>query len=201
MRNVNCTGLAVLVGATLLAAGCGSSSSTNTTSASTPTAADGSGAAGGAQLPPPSTAALFKFASCMQAHGVSNFPDPGPQSANPSGSPQPAFAVPKGLASSPQFATAAQDCRSIIPQPSPAQIAAAEHQRELDALGFSECMRNHHVSGFPDPTAQGRLTGEMVTAAGIDLHAPAVISAAYACIPASHGAITAAAIQRAVHGT
>ena len=59
-------------------------------------------------------------------------------------------------------------------------------------------MRDHGVNNFPDPTAQGQLTLEMVSAAGVDLQAPSVRSAALACVPASHGALTKAAVERAL---
>jgi hypothetical protein len=40
----------------------------------------------------------------------------------------------------------------------------------------------------------------MVTAAGINLHQPKLLSAGLTCVPASHGLLTPAAIERAVHG-
>ena len=45
------------------------------------------------------------------------------------------------------------------------------------------CMRSHGVGRFPDPTAQGQLTVEMVQAQGIDVHSPAVLQAVQACLP------------------
>ena len=62
-------------------------------------------------------------------------------------------------------------------------------------------MRNHGVNNFPDPTAQGQLTLGMVSTAGVDLHAPSVRSAALACVPASHGALTTAVVERALAST
>jgi hypothetical protein len=56
------------------------------------------------------------------------------------------------------------------------------------------------VAGFPDPTSQRQLTVAMVKAAGVDLHAPAVLTAAKGCIGVSHGAITPADVERAVNG-
>jgi hypothetical protein len=67
-------------------------------------------------------------------------------------------------------------------------------------LAFARCLRSHGVPDFPDPTSQGRLTVEMVTAAGVDLHAPVVLTAAKVCLPTAHGAITGADVARAVNG-
>jgi hypothetical protein len=52
---------------------------------------------------------------------------------------------------------------------------------------------------FPDPT-QGELSPQMVTAAGIDLHQPAVLKAGLACRSVTHGLLTRAAVERAVNG-
>jgi hypothetical protein len=64
-------------------------------------------------------------------------------------------------------------------------------------LSFARCMRSRGITAFPDPTRQGQYTLSMVTAAGVDIHAPAVKAAAMACIPASQGTVSAADIQRA----
>jgi len=61
-------------------------------------------------------------------------------------------------------------------------------------------MRDHEIPKFPDPTAQGQLTLKMLATAGVDLHAPAVISAAKSCLPSADGAITAQEVQRALNG-
>jgi hypothetical protein len=56
------------------------------------------------------------------------------------------------------------------------------------------------VSRFPDPTAQGDLSVEMVRAQGVNVHAPAVLQAVQACLPASHGALTRAKVRAAIGG-
>jgi hypothetical protein len=61
-------------------------------------------------------------------------------------------------------------------------------------------MRAHDITEFPDPTNQGQLTLEMITSAGVDLHAPALLTAAKACLPASNGLITGADVERAING-
>jgi len=104
---------------------------------------------------------------------------------------------------SPAFKSAQTACRAILPTPSSAdsaELADQQHAREEHVLAFAECLRSHGIADFPDPTSQGRLTLDMVRAAGVDLQAPAVLTAAKACIGTSDGAVTAAEVQRAIDG-
>jgi hypothetical protein len=71
------------------------------------------------------------------------------------------------------------------------QVAEQERERGPRVLAVARCLRTHGVPDFPDPTVQGQLTKEMVTAARIDLQAPAVLAAAKICLPKANGAITA----------
>ena len=48
-------------------------------------------------------------------------------------------------------------------------------------------MRSHGFPSFPDPTSSGQLTHEMLANAGINLHQPAVLQAADACVGVTHG--------------
>jgi hypothetical protein len=77
----------------------------------------------------------------MRSHGVPSFPDPNAQGG----------IVVNGIESgSTAFRSAVNDCRHLLPnggQPTPAQQAQALAQ----ALKFSECMRSHGITGFPDP--------------------------------------------------
>ena len=59
-------------------------------------------------------------------------------------------------------------------------------------LAFARCMRSHGFPSFPDPTSTGELTHEMLANAGINLHQPAVVQAADACVGVTHGVITKA---------
>ena len=59
-------------------------------------------------------------------------------------------------------------------------------------------MRSHGLIRFPDPTAHGDLSVEMVRAQGIDVHSPAVLQAVQTCLPASHGALTIAKVRAAL---
>jgi hypothetical protein len=57
--------------------------------------------------------------------------------------------------------------------------------RNENALAFSECMRAHGVSGFPDPGATvsdaGNMVGGVAIPSSISLQAPVVASALHSC--------------------
>ena len=114
------------------------------------------------------------------------FPDP-----NSSGE-IPKEKVVAAVVSNPQSQAAQRACRHLIPESGlgPPETATPTRTRLADALSFARCMRAHGFPSFPDPTSQGQLTPEMVTAAGIDLHQPKVLRAGLACVPASHGLLT-----------
>ena len=109
-------------------------------------------------------------------------------------------AVP-GLKGSPAFRSASVACRAFAPAPgpnessgpSPAQRAA----RRRGLIRFAFCLRSHGVRTFPDPTASGEVTLEMVTAAGVNIHDPGVKRAIVTCAPASGGIVTPAIVNRA----
>jgi hypothetical protein len=179
---------AALIGVAVLA-GCGGSSpsTTSSTAASQPSGDIATQA--------------YKYAACMRDHGVSNFPDP-KVSTSP-GHKSVAMVVSAAVVDSPQFKTAQTGCRSILPGPSKADLAAQARQQQVrkqGRLAFARCLRNHGISGFPDPNSQGELTLPMVQAAGIDLTAPQVRTAALACVAAANGAITRAQVLQATSG-
>ena len=60
-------------------------------------------------------------------------------------------------------------------------------------------MRSHGLTDFPDPTAQGDLSVEMVQAQGIDVHSPSTLKVVQVCLPASHGALTPAKVRAALN--
>jgi hypothetical protein len=173
---------AAAAAAALIAAGCGSSSKPPSTG-------------GGSGAPQNFVQAAYKFARCMRAHGVSNFPDPHVSTSN--GSTQIAIRVvgPKG---SPAFKTAQTACQGILPGPQ-SETPAQRHLHEQVLLAFARCLRSHGLTSFPDPNAQGQLTREMIAAAGIDLHQPAVLTAARSCVGVTHGVITMAMVEQAIN--
>lgn len=168
---------------TFTVAGCGGGSHTSTSTGSPPS------------TPGKAIALAYKFANCMRSHGVSGFPDP-QVSSNGTGT-KIALHVTPSLINSPAFKSAQQACRRILPTESPQQRQAQLQARRSGLVSFAACMRSHGFSRFPDPTTQGQLTLAMVTAAGIDLHAPATRAAGLACVPASHGQLTRAAVEQA----
>jgi hypothetical protein len=132
------------------------------------------------------------FAGCMRSHGVPNFPDP-------TTSPREfknAFNT-----KSPAFQSAATACRHLLPGGGPPNQSPAHSQAQIAAmLAFAHCIRSHGFPNFPDPTNSGELTHQMLANAGINLHQPAVLPAADACVSVTHGVISKAAVARFVAG-
>jgi hypothetical protein len=120
---------------------------------------------------------MLAFSHCMQTHGVPNFPIPNSQGVA-SGS---------GLnPNSPSFEKAQNDCKHLLPnggQPTAAQQAQAQAQ----ALKFSQCMRSHGISDFPDPqTLPGggigiRIGGPGQGSSGLNPQSPQFQAAQEAC--------------------
>jgi hypothetical protein len=174
---------AALAGASLFVTGCGSSKPPSTSSAS----------------PKSAITAAYKFSACMRAHGVPEFPDP--QVISRPGGQAIGIHVTPTLTGSSRSKSAQSACQGILPGPqSPAEQAAQQHAQAEHLLAFARCVRAHGITSFPDPTVQGQINPQMLAAAGVDLHAPGVIAAARACVPASGGAVTQAAISQATGG-
>jgi hypothetical protein len=172
----------VIAAVALLTSACGSSPRTTSTTATS-------------QSFQSAVSQAFKYSACMREHGVPNFPDP--KIVNKPG--QHGIAI-QAVGGGPQFDAAQKVCGGILPQPSNADLAAQAAQRRVrtqDLLSFARCMRGRGINDFPDPDAQGDLTLTMITAAGVDLHAPGTAVAARACIPASHGILTPAMVAQA----
>ena len=189
---------AAIIAVALLVAACGGA--TTTTSTSGTDAAAGNGGSGGG--PPKNFLPdAYKYSACMRNHGVADFPDPVVTQSN--GHTNVAIHVSEADGTSPQFKSAQQACRSILPAPSSADLAAQAQQQRIhgqDLLAFARCLRNRGINGFPDPNAQGQLSVQMIQAAGIDLTAPQVRTAGLACASASNGAITRADVIQATSG-
>ena len=143
----------------------------------------------------------FRFSACMRAHGLSNFPDPNVQQNGNQVSAT--IHLTPSMKGSPAARSAFRACARILgPRADAHPVSPADRRKQMQAaLAFARCMRDHGFPNFPDPTAQGQLSPEMVTAAGINLHQPAVLHAGLACVPVTHGLLTRADIQRAVNGT
>jgi hypothetical protein len=80
-----------------------------------------------------------KYADCMRANGMSNFPDPGSNGALPN----PAL---------PAFRAAEKACAKLQPVGMHLGGPPAPSAGELRAArAFAQCMRAHGLSHFPDP--------------------------------------------------
>jgi hypothetical protein len=179
------TSVVAVAASSLLAAGC-----------------SGGGSPGVARVASSTTAAttttqngLVAFSRCMRSNGVPNFPDPqrvGGRSLK--------LTVQRIENGNPRFPAAQRACNHLLPNGGNGQQETAQqHRTQLaDMLSFARCMRSHGLSRFPDPTAQG-LTVEIVQAQGIDVHSPAVLHVVQQCLPASHGALTAAKVREALN--
>lgn len=175
---------AAIAGTALLVAACGSASPTGTVT--------------GSSSPNSGVASAYKFSACMRDHGVSNFPDP--RVTSKPGEQSVAIAINPSISGSPHFTSAQKTCQRVVPgfaTPSAAQQAAQQRAQTEHLLAFARCVRSHGITSFPDPTLHGQINPQMLAAAGVDLHAPGVIAAARACVSASGGAVTQAAISQA----
>ena len=171
--------LVVVSIASFLISACGSSSSPQSTTASNSP-----------------QAAAFKYATCMRGHGVAGYPDP-QVTTNPDGSVATAIAGPANASAAPAFRSAQKACSGILLAQS-ANGPGGPSKQEF--LAFAHCLHTHGISDFPDPNTQGRITGQMINASGVDLKARSFMTAADACVGVTHGAITRADIARLVNG-
>jgi len=186
MRNT--PSIIALAAAALFAAGCGSSNNNPS---------NGSASQSGSNF----AAMAVKYAECMRSHGVPGFPEPRISTSNGGSATAVQQVVSGNLAALPQFKSAARACEGFMPGPaseSPAQLAAQRRAKQHALLAFAQCLRSHGVPNFPDPSAQGDITPQMLSAAGVDLQGPAILPAARACVGVTHGMITIAQVEQAI---
>jgi len=154
-----------LLGFGLLAAACGGGSApgvasigstTPTTTVSSPGGSLGpAGGAGGAGSGASGATVgmgglTVAYSECMRARGISDFPDPNSEG-------EVTFQASGGLSpSSPRFQAAQKVCSGLLPMGSSGrgQSPAQQAERLAELLKFSECMRAHGISDFPDPNSQ-----------------------------------------------
>jgi hypothetical protein len=151
--------VAAIVGAGLLAAACGGGS--------TPHGVARVGSPKSTTTSAPESSGV-RYASCMRAHGVANFPD----SAVSVDGDTVQFNTPHGIKSEPHFASAARACARDLPG---ASGVLAKHVNVQAELAFARCMRSHGITDFPDP-----LPGGGFNAPG-DTNSPQFEAAARAC--------------------
>jgi hypothetical protein len=117
-----------------------------------------------------SGANALKFAACVRAHGVPSFPDPNAQGV---------FSFSGTAVTAPQTRRAMQTCRSLLHLGGAPPSAAQQSKVLAQLLKYSQCMRSHGVTSFPDPTRNGGGVGLQVT--GIDPNSPIFQRAQKAC--------------------
>jgi hypothetical protein len=121
------------------------------------------------------TQAGLKFAACVRAHGVPDFPDP---SSNNSGglvraTPGKMSVDGHTLSESPRVVQKAmQKCQKYSPAAKGPPISAAQLAKiKAGALAMAKCMRAHGVPNFPDPQV-GTGPGGHGVSVGIRLGGP-----------------------------
>jgi hypothetical protein len=124
---------------------------------------------------------VLSYAECMRTHGVPNFPDPVRSSRGISFNPT-------ADSDSPQFSSANNSCKHLLPDnggmPTAAQIAA----ETTKLLEWAHCMRTHGLPNFPDPKIISNSREFGVQLPGIDPSSPQFRAAQKACGGAFGGA-------------
>jgi hypothetical protein len=186
-RSPKLTSLAAVAAFAVLAAGCGGGGSPRVASVGSSTTTATTTPQNG----------LLAFSQCMRVNGMPNFPDPQHFAGG-----NVKLTIHQVGDGSPHFQTAMRACNHLLPTRGGVQETEQQTRRQLaDELSFARCMRSHGERRFPDPTAQGGLTVEMVQAQGIDVHSHAVLRVVQTCLPASHGALTPAKVRAAINSS
>jgi hypothetical protein len=113
----------------------------------------------------------IRFSQCMRANGVPDFPDPKVGTGGGISIDAPAGADPT------KVDAAMQKCKPYLPnggEPTKADPAVVAQLRK-----FSQCMRDHGVPKFPDPTDEGLQVDN--SKLGIDPESPTFKAAEQAC--------------------
>jgi hypothetical protein len=132
--------------------------------------------------------AALAFSKCMRAHGLPSFPDPTAGKGI-----QLRITPNSGLSPfSPTFKAAQASCHKLLPGGGPSS-GRPTAQDKAQMLQISQCMRQHGLSDFPDPTtsppSDPRNFGAVIGRNGvflelpktIDVQSPAFKQAAAAC--------------------
>jgi hypothetical protein len=138
LRPLGALATVALIGA--IGAGCSDASSETGTGSS------------GANTKNTNHAQAVKFSKCMRDNGVREFPDP------PASGELTIDAIANGTSldtSTPAFNQAMSACKDLEPSGFTGHKRGAQQQK--DALGFAQCIRDHGVKDFPDPTPDAPL--------------------------------------------
>ncbi len=172
--------LAALAASSVLLAACGGApahhgvaslgnAKTTTTQSGAPAASGSSGSMEGQ---------LLKYAVCMRAHGVSDFPDPAPSPLGGYGFHYHATPGSDLDPNSPQNLSATKACQKYVP----AGLANLTHaQMMANGAKWTDCMRAHGEPDFPEPNSQGLIE---IT---LDPNSPQFQKAAKACQSHNNG--------------
>jgi hypothetical protein len=161
-----------VVGFALLATACSSHSPTR--GVATLTAAASTGASPTAATATPDA---MKFAECMRAHGVPDFPDPVDGGFHIDNT-TPGSDLDD---SSPQFVTAYSACKALSPE-GRAAGGTVDPQLQAKALAYASCIRSHGVPSYPDPVFVGGSIRETSrVGSGADPTSPLFVAAQKAC--------------------
>jgi hypothetical protein len=142
-------GVAMLAGLGLLGSGCGGANSPSIASVATTTSSSSANSANGSGSLPSQTQLqqdALKYARCMRANGVPNFPDPSAGGG---------FVFQAGTGvdpSSPAFQAARAKCQKLLPGgPAPGSTTHPSAQWLAHMVKVAQCMRRHGITAFPDP--------------------------------------------------
>lgn len=158
-RRAACAAAALLVAGGVIA-GCGGGgpgnggvaslgSHTSSSRVSTGSAA----ASEGHEASPASQAVAY--AACMHKHGVPDFPEPQVTERRNGSEVSVKIAVPASVGGNPEFKSAQQACRKLLPGGGPGHQAALTPAQQERYLKAAACIRSHGIPNFPDPTFSG----------------------------------------------
>jgi hypothetical protein len=129
--------LALVALISLISAGCGSNAPSETGTAGSSGTASNSGTGGSKKVTTRDKA--VKFAECIRAHGVSDFPDPNEENQFEYG-----VSVTREV-----WTRATTACKDLQP---PGTLSSRRTPKQQSAsLRFAQCVRDNGVKDFPDP--------------------------------------------------
>ncbi len=144
-------------------------------------AGPGSSGHGGA----PAASGQMAFATCMRAHGISDFPDPKGGGSNSTMQITRNRVQIDGVTlkeTQAQFQPAQKACRNVAGASTQNAGGPPNAKLQQAALAFAQCMRAHGVPNFPDPKVGS--TSVLITTkkgAGINPNSPTFKAAQTAC--------------------
>jgi hypothetical protein len=133
------------------------------------------------------------FSHCMRQDGVPGYPDPDSSGQIPKRTPQQL-----GVSNS-QFQTAETACQHLLPgggQPTQAQIQQRDQQEWARFRNFTQCMRSHGLTDWPEPTPYPQdharpifdlQPGDGPQPVGIDPNSPQISPKVRACVGVLQG--------------